>query len=80
MTGGNLAFIGTVEQLHKTLGKHYSISIQTDSGTEQYEAENIGDTLLSLLIQYKKRGTVVYDIQVDRGSLEQHFMKIAKGN
>lgn len=80
LTGGNLAFIGTVEQLHKTLGKHYSISIQTDSGTEQYEAENIGDTLLSLLIQYKKRGTVVYDIQVDRGSLEQHFMKIAKGN
>ncbi len=80
LTGGNLAFIGTVEQLHKTLGKHYSISIQTDSGTEQYEAENIGDTLLSLLKQYKKKGTVVYDIQIDRGSLEQHFMKIAKGN
>ena len=46
---------------------------------EKYESENIGDSLLTLLMQYKEKGETIVDIQVDRGSLEQHFIKIAKG-
>lgn len=79
LSGGRIAFIGTVEQLSKTIGKHYNITIQTEDGMEQYESEDVGDSLLSLLMQYRERGEAITDIQIDRGSLEQHFMKIAKG-
>lgn len=79
LSGGKIAFIGTVEQLGETIGKHYNITIQTENGTEKYESENIGNSLLSLLIQYKEKGETITDIKLDRGSLEQHFIKIAKG-
>lgn len=79
LSGGRIAFIGTVEQLNETVGKHYNITIQTESRTEKYESDDIGETLLSLLMQYKEKGETILDIQINRGSLEQHFMKIAKG-
>ena len=78
LSNGKISFIGTVEQL-ETIGKHYTITVQTKSRTEKYESENIGDSLLSLLMQYKEKGETIIDIQIDRGSLEQHFIKIAKG-
>jgi ABC-2 type transport system ATP-binding protein len=73
------AFIGTVEQLGETVGKHYNITIQTETGTGKYESDNIGETLLTLLVQCREKGETILDIQIGRGSLEQHFMKIAKG-
>lgn len=79
LSGGKIAFIGTVEQLVETIGKHYNITIQTDNGAEKYESENIGNFLLSLLVQYKEKGETITDIKIDRGSLEQHFIKIARG-
>jgi ABC-2 type transport system ATP-binding protein len=79
LSGGKIAFIGTVEQLFETIGKHYNITIQTDNGAEKYESENIGNFLLSLLVQYKEKGETITDIKIDRGSLEQHFIKIARG-
>ena len=79
LSGGKIAFIGTVEQLGETIGKHYNITIQTENGTEKYESDNIGNSLLSLLMQYKEKGVTITDIKLDRGSLEQHFIKIAKG-
>lgn len=79
LTGGRIAFIGSVAQLNETVGKHYNITIRTDRETQQYESDDIGEALLSLLTRYKERGAAILDIQVDRGSLEQHFMKIAKG-
>ena len=79
LSAGKIAFIGTVEELSETVGKHYNITIRTENGAEKYESENIGDSLLSLLMQYRDKGETVTDIQIDRGSLEQHFIKIAKG-
>ncbi len=79
LSGGKIAFIGTVEQLGETIGKHYNITIQTENRTENYESENIGNSLLSLLMQYKEKGETITDIKIYRGSLEQHFIKIAKG-
>lgn len=80
LSGGKIAFIGTVEQLGETIGKHYNITIQTENGTEKYESENIGNSLLPLLMQYKEKGENITDIKIDRGSLEQHFIKIAKSS
>ena len=79
LSGGKIAFIGAVGQLGDTIGKHYNITIQTENRTENYESENIGNSLLSLLMQYKEKGETITDIKIDRGSLEQHFIKIAKG-
>ena len=67
LSGGKIAFIGTVEQLAETIGKHYNITIQTENGTEKYESENIGNSLLSLLMQYKEKGETITDIKIDRG-------------
>ncbi len=63
----------------ETVGRHYNIIIQTENSTEKYESDNIGETLLSLLTQYKENGESIVDIQINRGTLEQHFMKITKG-
>ena len=79
LSDGRIAFIGSVEQLGETVGKHYSITIQTESNSEKYESDNIGETLLSLLTQYKEKEEPIVDIQINRGTLEQHFMRIAKG-
>ncbi|NBJ93090.1 ABC transporter ATP-binding protein [Parablautia muri] len=79
LSGGRISFIGTIKQLNETVGKHYTITIQTESGTGKYASDNIGETLLALLTEYREKGETILDIQIDRGSLEQHFMKIAKG-
>ncbi|MCB6203117.1 ABC transporter ATP-binding protein [Extibacter muris] len=79
LNDGKIAFSGTVGELTSKVGKQYDISIRTGQGTQKFEAEDIGEALLSLLQGYKEKGTVILDIQVNRGSLEQHFMKIARG-
>lgn len=79
LSEGRIAFIGTVDQLNEAVGKHYNIAIQTEKRTENYKSDNIAESLLRLLTQYKENGETVLDINIDRGSLEQHFIKITKG-
>lgn len=79
LSEGKIAFVGTAWELNEQVGKHYNIMIRTDKGIDNYESDDIGETLLKLLAQYKEEGNVITDVQVNRGSLEQHFMKIAKG-
>lgn len=80
LTEGRIAFIGTVAELNETVGKHYNISVRTAAGTENFESDDIGEMLPALLESYKEKGAAILDIRVDRGSLEQHFIKIAKGD
>ena len=79
LSNGRIVFTGNARQLAEKTGRHYNITIQTGNGTEKYESGNIGDSLLTLLMQYKKNGETVIDIRIDRGSLEQHFIEITKG-
>lgn len=76
---GRIAFVGTVSELTKAVGKHYNICIKTSRGTENFEADNIGERLISILKGYQEKNMDIQDIQVNRGSLEQHFVKIARG-
>lgn len=76
---GNLAFLGTVDELTASIGRRYNIKIITKAGEEDYAAENIGEAMLDLLEGYKKRNLTVLDIKIDRGTLEEHFINIAKG-
>ena len=76
---GEIAFAGTVRDLTEKIGKHYNIQIRTDQGLESYESDDIGASLTAILQSCQEKNTVIQDIRVDRGSLEQHFLKIAKG-
>lgn len=78
LSGGETAFLGTVAQLAQTLTKRYTIHVTTGQGSVSVESENIGDTLLQLLEQYKEQNVTVEDIRIDRGSLEEHFVEIAR--
>lgn len=76
---GRIAFAGTVDELIKTVGKHYNICIKTSRGTENFEADDIGESLISILKEFQEKKMDIQDIQVNRGSLEQHFVRIARG-
>lgn len=77
---GRIAFAGTVNELTETVGKHYNICIKTSQGSETFEADNIRESLISILKSYQEKDTDIQDIQVNRGSLEQHFVRIARGD
>lgn len=80
MNGGKIVFNGTVQEMTEQIGSRYTLHIKTDGGDETYEAEDINDALLEHLEDYRQRGIKVLDIKIDRGSLEQHFIEIARGN
>lgn len=75
---GLIAFTGTVAELTEKVGTRYNVHIKTNRETKDFEVDNIGPGLIAILQDYQKRNIVIQDIQVDRGSLEQHFVKIAR--
>ena len=77
---GRIVFLGTIEALREKMGGCYAIRIRTDQGEENFVSHNIGETMLPLLKGYKERKIEVLDIQIDRGTLEEYFMKIAREN
>ena len=42
--------------------------------------DNIGDALITLLEEYRQKGITILDIQIDRGTLERHFIQFVKGD
>lgn len=80
LNGGEIVFLGTVQELTEKIGKRYALRIETEQGEERFEAENVGEALLTLLEDYKRRGLAVLDVKIDRGTLEQHFIDIARGS
>lgn len=80
LNNGNIVFIGTVGELNVQVGKRFSIDIETEQGNEVFETDNIGDTLLTLLENYKQNDVSILNIKISRGTLEQHFMELARRN
>ncbi len=79
LSNGNIAFIGTVDEFTAMGGKRHIIRITTADGQNEYETENIMETLFTLLSEYKQKGISILEIQTDRMSLEQNFMNIVRG-
>lgn len=79
---GKIAFIGTPEELTAEIGRHCTVHIKSRQGNENrdesFDSNNIGDTLLTRLKDYKYRGITVLDIKIDRGTLEEHFINISR--
>lgn len=78
LNDGNIVFCGTASELTDRIGKKYLIHIKTQEGSDTIEADNIEDTLLTLLSELKHRGIALLDIRVDRGTLEQHFIEMSR--
>ena len=74
---GRIAFTGTVAELTEKVGTHYNVRVKAGQNSGDYEIDNIGPGLIAILQEYQNRNIVIQDIQVGRGSLEQHFVKIA---
>ena len=60
------------------VGRRYYIHLKTQESEKYFETTNIEDTLISLLNECKQKKIQILDIKVDRGSLEQHFIKMAR--
>lgn len=77
LNNGTIVFCGTASELTDLVGKKYFIHIKTQQGDTTFETDNIEDALLSLLSELKQKKIHVFDIKVDRGTLEQHFIEMA---
>ncbi len=75
---GNIAFCGTASELTDQVGRKYFVHIKTQQGDNTFETDNIEDTLISLLNDLKQKEIHILDIKVDRGTLEQHFIEMAR--
>lgn len=75
---GKIAFCGTPSELTEKLGRKYFIHLKTQEGEDTYETDTIEDTLISLLEECKQKNIQILDIKVDRGTLEQHFLEMAR--
>lgn len=75
---GNIIFCGTVSELTEKVGRKYFIHIKTELESQTIETNNIEDTLITLLGEFKQKKVKVLDIKVDRGSLEEHFIEMAR--
>lgn len=78
LNNGNIVFCGTASELTDKVEKKYFIHIKTQQGDSTFETDNIEDTLISLLSELKQKKIHVLDIKVDRGTLEQHFIEMAR--
>ena len=78
LNNGNIAFCGTASELTDRVGRKYFIHIKTQQGNNTFETDNIEDALISLLDELKQKKIHVLDIKVDRGTLEQHFIEMAR--
>ena len=78
LNSGKIIFCGTPSELTNKVGRRYYIYLKTQEGVKSFETTNIEDTLISLLTECKQNKIQVLDIKVDRGTLEQHFIKIAR--
>lgn len=75
---GKIVFCGTVSELTEKVGRKYYINIKTELENQTIETNNIEETLITLLGEFKHKEVKVLDIKVDRGSLEEHFVEMAR--
>ena len=78
LNSGKIVFCGIPSELTDRLGRKYFIHLKTRDGEESFETDTIEDTLISLLEECKQKHIQILDIKVDRGTLEQHFIEMAR--
>lgn len=84
---GKIAFNGAVDELTSKMPGHSRIHIKTERPIQNADCEqgywvftsaNIGDTLLELLKICNESGNTVLDVKIEKATLEQRFIDIAR--
>ena len=75
---GKIAFIGSTEELTAAVGKQYTVHITTSTGRQSFVTDDLTQTLLEKISECKDKNIEISDIRTDRGTLEQHFLDIAR--
>lgn len=77
---GEMAFIGTVEELTQQFGRYYYIKVHSEKGEKVYTTQHIEQTLMKICQDYQKQNLKIFNMSVNRGTLEQHFLAVARRN
>lgn len=75
---GKIVFIGTVDEFTATTGRRHNVTITIASGQQSFETDNLTETLIEKLAEYKANGTEVLEVKTDKGNFEQHFIDMAR--
>lgn len=75
---GKIAFLGTIGELTARYGRRYTIQITTAAGQQRFDTDDLARTLLEKIAEYRDNKREILDIRTDRGTLEQHFIDIAR--
>lgn len=75
---GNIVFSGTAAELTSRIGTSCIIHIQTALGEDTVLTENIAEALFRQLEIYRLKNIPILDIKIERASLEQRFIEIAR--
>lgn len=87
LKGGKIAFSGGPKELTSVMGTQCQIFVKTQDPLQNHRTEqgyaviqssNIGDTLYQVLENCRKTQNAVLDVKIERATLEQRFMDIAK--
>ena len=76
---GKIAFLGTIGELTAAVGRHYTVHITTPDGRQSFETDHLTQTLFEKISEYHDQKIEISDVRTDRGTLEQHFIDIARG-
>ncbi len=84
---GKIAFSGGPKELTSVMGTKCQIYVKTSEFLEHdrleqgyyiFQSSNIADTLYKVLENCKKTQNIVLDVKIERATLEQRFMDIAR--
>ena len=56
------------------------IKVNSQEGEEVYTTQHIQQTLMQICQNYQKQNLDILDMTVNRGTLEQHFLEVARRN
>lgn len=76
---GKIVFLGTIGELTAAVGRHYTVHITTSDGRQSFETDHLTQTLFEKISEYHDKKIEISDVRTDRGTLEQHFIDIARG-
>ena len=75
---GRIVFLGTAQELSDRIHVSYTVLLETEAGKKEFQTEDILSDLLKELSVLKEAGLSLKDIHVDRGSMEEHFLELAR--
>ncbi len=78
LQSGAIVFDGTPDELTLQVGRQYHIRVRTALGLREIESEDVAADLSALLADCQSHHLSILDIQVGRGTLEQHFLRLTQ--